>query len=155
MSSATYKKLSLLGRKSIGFPASPAAAKLERVPKPFATYDYLVRFTCPEFTSICPVTGQPDFAHIVIDFVPGKWLVESKSLKLFLQSFRNHGDFHEACTAMIGDRLLKTLAPKWLRISAYWYPRGGIPIDVFFQRGKLPSGMHVPETGVAGYRGRG
>jgi 7-cyano-7-deazaguanine reductase len=148
-------KLTLLGRKTAGFPASPAQAKLEKVSKPFGKYNYAVRFTCPEFTSLCPVTGQPDFAHIVIDYVPGKWLIESKSLKLFLQSFRNHGDFHEACTVMIGDRLLKTLAPKWLRVSAYWYPRGGMPIDVFFERGRLPKDVKVPDTGVANYRGRG
>jgi 7-cyano-7-deazaguanine reductase len=148
-----YKSLTQLGRKT-GFPASPAKAVLESVPKPFSRYDYLVRLTCPEFTSLCPVTGQPDFAHLVIDYVPNKKLVESKSLKLFLQSFRNHGDFHEACTVQIGDRLIKAIAPKWLRISGYWYPRGGIPIDVFFEYGKLPKSVHVPDTGVANYRGR-
>ncbi|MGE3624127.1 MAG: preQ(1) synthase, partial [Bdellovibrionales bacterium] len=114
-----------------------------------------LRLTCPEFTTLCPITGQPDFAHIVIDYVPGKYLVESKSLKLFLHSFRNHGDFHEACTVHIGDRLLKTIAPKWLRVSGYWYPRGGIPIDIFFERGRLPKGVTVPETGVPSYKGRG
>jgi 7-cyano-7-deazaguanine reductase len=154
MSKSLYTNLAQLGRK-IAFPASPAQAKLEKVRKPSGKYDYAVRFTCPEFTSLCPVTGQPDFAHIVIDYVPGKWLVESKSLKLFLQSFRNHGDFHEACTVTIAERLIKTLAPKWLRISAYWYPRGGIPIDVFFERGRLPKDVKVPETGVKPYRGRG
>jgi 7-cyano-7-deazaguanine reductase len=148
------KGLKQLGRKT-AMPASPDEAVLERVPRPYAQYDYVVRFVCPEFTSLCPVTGQPDFAHIVIDFVPGKWLVESKSLKLFLQSFRNHGDFHEACTVGIGDRLIKAIAPKWLRVSGYWYPRGGMPIDVFFQNGKLPKGVDVPETGVPPYRGRG
>jgi 7-cyano-7-deazaguanine reductase len=147
-------KLTQLGQKT-AIPASPDKAKLERVPKPFTQYDYLVRFTCPEMTSLCPLTGQPDFAHIVIDYVPGKWLVESKSLKLFFQSFRNHGAFHEDCTVMIGHRLIKTLAPKWIRVSGYWYPRGGIPIDIFFQHGKLPAGVHVPETGIALYRGRG
>jgi len=146
--------LTLLGRKA-SFPASPTRAVLESVPKPFAKYDYLVRFTCPEFTSLCPMTGQPDFAHIVVDFVPGKKLVESKSLKLFFQSFRNHGAFHEECTVMIGDRLIKAIGPKWLRISGYWYPRGGMPIDIFFQHGKLPKDVHVPDTGVPGYRGRG
>lgn len=151
---ASYKGLKLLGHKT-SFPASPAEAKLERVPKPFGKYDYAVRLTCPEFTNLCPVTGQPDFAHIVVDYVPSKWLVESKSFKLFLQSFRNHGDFHEACTVGIGDRLLRLLAPKWLRVSAYWYPRGGIPIDVFFERGKLPEDVRVPDTGVTSYRGRG
>ena len=153
MPRSTYKNLSLLGRKA-AFPASPDKAVLERVPKPFGKYDYLVRLACPEFTSLCPVTGQPDFAHIVVDYAPGKWLVESKSFKLFLQSFRNHGDFHEACTIAIGDRLIKLLAPKWIRVSAYWYPRGGIPIYVFFERGKLPKGAMAPDTGVAPYRGR-
>ena len=153
MPRSTYKNLSLLGRKA-AFAASPDKAVLERVPKPFAKHDYLVRLACPEFTSLCPVTGQPDFAHIVADYVPGKWLVESKSFKLFLQSFRNHGDFHEACTVAIGDRLIKLLAPKWLRVSGYWNPRGGIPIDVFFEHGKLPKGVAVPDTGVPPYRGR-
>jgi 7-cyano-7-deazaguanine reductase len=147
------KSLTQLGRK-VGIPQSPDKAKLEKVPKPFAAHDYLVRFTCPEFTSICPVTRQPDFAHIVIDFVPGKWLVESKSLKLFLQSFRNHGAFHEECTVGIGDKLIKSIAPKWIRVSAYFNPRGGMPIDAFFQKGKLPKDVVVPDTGVAAYRGR-
>ncbi len=154
MAKTNYKGLSQLGRKA-SVPSSPDEAALERVPKPHGKYDYLVRLVCPEFTSICPVTGQPDFAHIVIDYVPGRWLVESKALKLFLQSFRNHGDFHEACTVSIGDRLIKAIAPKWIRISGYWYPRGGIPIDVFFQHGKLPTEVFVPETGVLAYRGRG
>lgn len=154
MSKTRYKTLSLLGRSS-AMPDSPEKAVLEKVARPHARYDYLVRFTCPEFTSLCPITGQPDFAHIVIDYVPGKWLVESKSLKLYLQSFRNHGDFHEACTVGIGDRLIKAIAPKWLRVSGYWYPRGGMPIDVFFQNGKLPAHVFVPDTGVAPYRGRG
>ncbi len=142
-----------LGHK-VGISASPDQAVLERVPKPHPEHDYLVRLTCPEFTSLCPITGQPDFAHIVIDYVPNKWLVESKSLKLYLQSFRNHGAFHEDCTVEIGDRLLSQLAPKWIRVSGYWYPRGGIPIDVFFQKGKLPSNVYVPDTGVKPYAGR-
>ena len=154
MPPSPYKKLSQLGCKT-ALPASPDKAVLERVPSPHPEHDYLVRFTCPEFTSLCPITGQPDFAHIVIDYVPGKWLIESKSLKLYLQSFRNHGDFHEACTVGIGDRLIKFLTPKWLRISGYWYPRGGMPIDIFFQKGKLPKDVFVPDTGVAPYRGRG
>ena len=136
-------------------PASPEEAKLERVPNPHADTNYVARFTVPEFTSICPVTGQPDFAHLVIDYVPGKWLVESKSLKLYLQSFRNHGAFHEDCTVAIGKRLASLLAPKWIRIGGYWYPRGGIPIDVFWQKGKLPAGVWAPDQGVASYRGRG
>lgn len=148
------KNLTQLGQNA-AIPASPEKAVLERVPNPHPDTDYIARFTVPEFTSICPVTGQPDFAHLVIDYVPGRWLVESKSLKLYLQSFRNHGAFHEDCTVGVGKKLVKTLAPKWLRIGGYWYPRGGIPIDVFWQTGKLPGGVWVPDQGVAAYRGRG
>jgi 7-cyano-7-deazaguanine reductase len=143
-----------LGKKT-PIPDSPKAAKLEKVRNPHSGTDYLVRFTCPEFTSLCPVTGQPDFAHLVIDYAPDEWLVESKSLKLFLFSFRNHGAFHEDCTVAIAKRIIKEARPKWLRMGGYWYPRGGIPIDVFFQHGALPKGMWVPEPGVAPYRGRG
>lgn len=146
--------LTQLGHKA-DVPASPDEAVIESVYKPYAELDYVVRLTCPEFTSVCPITGQPDFAHIVIDYVPGTKLVESKSLKLFLQSFRNHGAFHEACTVGIGDRLIAALSPKWIRVCGYWFPRGGIPIDVFFQKGKLPPGLYVPEPGVPAYRGRG
>jgi 7-cyano-7-deazaguanine reductase len=135
--------------------ASPDAAALERVPNPHPDTHYVARFTVPEFTSLCPVTGQPDFAHLVIDYVPDQWLVESKSLKLYLASFRNHGAFHEGCTVAIGRRLVAGLAPRWLRIGGYWYPRGGIPIDVFWQHGVLPEGVWLPDQGVAPYRGRG
>ena len=136
-------------------PATPEAAVLERIASPHPGSAYVVRFTAPEFTSLCPVTGQPDFAHIVIDYVPGEWLVESKSLKLYLTSFRNHGAFHEACTMDIAARLVALLSPRWLRIGAYWYPRGGIPIDVFWQTGAPPDGAWVPDQGVPAYRGRG
>ena len=136
-------------------PTSPETAELERVPNPHVGTLYLTRFTAPEFTSLCPVTGQPDFAHIVIDYAPGEWLVESKSLKLYLTSFRNHGAFHEDCTVAIGKRLAELLAPKWLRIGGYWYPRGGIPIDVFWQTGVAPEGLWLPDQGVPPYRGRG
>lgn len=136
-------------------PASPDEAQLERVANPHPDVDYLARFTAPEFTAICPVTGQPDFAHLVIDYVPGEWIVESKSLKLYLTSFRNHGAFHEDCTLAIAKRLLALLSPKWLRIGGYWYPRGGIPIDLFWQTGEPPAGVWVPDQGVAPYRGRG
>jgi 7-cyano-7-deazaguanine reductase len=151
---ATPKMLTQLGAET-AIPATPEEALLERVPNPHPDTNYVARFTVPEFTSICPVTGQPDFAHLVIDYVPGKWLVESKSLKLYMQSFRNHGAFHEDCTVAIGKRLAELLVPKWIRIGGYWYPRGGIPIDVFWQKGKLPAGVWVPEQGVASYRGRG
>jgi 7-cyano-7-deazaguanine reductase len=144
----------LLGRPS-AVPDSPAAAVLDRVPNPHRDARYLARFSFPEFTSLCPVTGQPDFAIIVIDYVPNRWLVESKSLKLYLNSFRNHGTFHEDCTVGIGKRLAKLLAPRWLRIGGYFFPRGGMPIDVFWQTGRLPSGVWVPPQDVAAYRGRG
>jgi 7-cyano-7-deazaguanine reductase len=137
-------------------PSTPEAAILETVP--FSQGDgppAIVRFTCPEFTSLCPVTGQPDFAHIVIDYAPDAFLVESKSLKLLMTSFRNHGAFHEECTVMIGRRLMAATKPLWLRIAGYWYPRGGIPIDVFWQSGAPPKDAWLPETGVASYRGRG
>ena len=136
-------------------PGSPDEAVLERVPNPHPDARYCVRFAAPEFTSLCPLTGQPDFAHLVIDYVPRDWLVESKSLKLFLTSFRNHGAFHEACTVGIAKRLVETLAPDWLRIGGYWYPRGGIPIDVFYQTGEPLAGVWIPPQDVAPYRGRG
>ncbi|MBN8944117.1 MAG: NADPH-dependent 7-cyano-7-deazaguanine reductase QueF [Rhizobiales bacterium] len=141
--------------KSVAMPASPEEAVLDRVPNPHQDTNYVTRFTAPEFTSLCPVTGQPDFAHLVIDFVADAWLVESKSLKLYLSSFRNHGAFHEDCTVAIGKRLVGLLAPRWLRIGGYWYPRGGIPIDVFWQTGDVPKGVWIPDQGVAPYRGRG
>ena len=146
--------LTQLGGDVRGFD-SPEQAVLERVPNPHADTLYLARFTAPEFTSLCPVTAQPDFAHLVIDYAPGEWLVESKSLKMYLTSFRNHGAFHEDCTVAIGKRLANLLAPKWLRIGGYWYPRGGIPIDVFWQTGPAPEGLWLPDQGVPAYRGRG
>ncbi|MEM9286538.1 MAG: preQ(1) synthase [Pseudomonadota bacterium] len=136
-------------------PQHPDEAKLDAVPNPHKGLLYLTRFVAPEFTSICPVTGQPDFAHLVIDYVPGEHLVESKSLKLLLTSYRNHGAFHEDCTIDVGKRIIDAVAPQWLRICGYWYPRGGIPIDVFWQTGPVPEGLYVPDPGVAPYRGRG
>lgn len=141
--------------------SSPEEAILEPVDNPHIGTNYVARFTAPEFTSLCPVTGQPDFAHIVIDYVPGKYLVESKSLKLFLTSFRNHGAFHEDCTVYIAKRLLEVLSEEkdhsdvWLRVGGYWYPRGGIPIDIFYQNKEVPKGVWVPDQSVPTYRGRG
>ena len=146
--------LTQLGRQT-QTPTTPEAATLERVPNPQAEVTYLARFTAPEFTSLCPVTGQPDFAHLVIDYAPGEWLVESKSLKLYLASFRDHGAFHEDCTIAIARRIVAVAQPRWLRIGGYWYPRGGIPIDVFWQTGAPPEGLWLPDQGVAPYRGRG
>ncbi|WP_298607427.1 preQ(1) synthase [uncultured Thiothrix sp.] len=154
MNQTIYQNLSQLGGTT-KLPESPETAILESVQNPQADVDYVVRFTAPEFTSLCPITGQPDFAHLVIDYIPDQLLVESKSLKLFLGSFRNHGAFHEDCTVSIARRLIAEIKPKWLRIGGYWYPRGGMPIDVFFAQGEIPKGVWVPEQGVAGYRGRG
>ena len=148
------RKLTQLGRR-VAIPNSPAEARLESVVNPHADTDYVVRFTAPEFTTLCPITGQPDFAHFVIDYCPARSIVESKSLKLFLGSFRNHASFHEDCTLHIGKRIVAAIKPRFLRIAGFWYPRGGIPIDVFWQSGKLPSGVALPDPGVAPYRGRG
>jgi len=148
-----YPHLTHLGHATTP-PASPEQAVLETVPSPRPRDLYLVRFAAPEFTTLCAVTGQPDFAHLVIDYAPRARLVESKSLKLYLGSFRNHSAFHEECTLMIGQKLAKVLAPRWLRIGGYWYPRGGMPIDVFWQTGAPPKGLWLPDQGVPPYRGR-
>ncbi len=153
MAKNQYRDLKLLGRHA-PLPASPDQAVLERSTNPHPGSIYLVRFTAPEFTSLCPVTGQPDFAHFVIDYVPGKYIVESKSLKLFLGSFRNHGAFNEDCTLAIAQRVIEAIKPKWLRIGGYWYPRGGMPIDIFWQTGAPPKGLWLPDQGVSPYRGR-
>ncbi len=149
-----YSHLTQLGR-AVSVPATPDEATLERVANPAIGKDYVVRLTCPEFTSVCPLTGQPDFAHLVIDYIPEQWIVESKSFKLFLYSYRNHGAFHEACTMEIASRLIALLDPVWLRIGGYWFPRGGIPIDIFWQTGLPPAGAWVPSQEVPPYRGRG
>ena len=154
MSESIYAGLTQLGGATVQ-PKTPEEAVLERVPHPNPGENYVVRVTAPEFPSRCPITGQPDFAHLVIDYVPGEWLVESKSLKLFLTSFRNHGAFHEAGTVGIGKRLVGELKPVWLRIGGYWYPRGGIPIDVFYATGEPPKGVWIPSQDVQTYRGRG
>jgi 7-cyano-7-deazaguanine reductase len=154
MSETISEKLTLLGTQT-ALPASPAEARLETVPNPHTGTAYLVRFTCPEFTCLCPITGQPDFAHLVIDYVPDRLLVESKSLKLYLGAYRNHAAFHETTSLDIAKRLETTLTPHWLRLGGYWYPRGGIPIDVFYQSGPAPEGLWLPDQGVAPYRGRG
>jgi 7-cyano-7-deazaguanine reductase len=148
------KSLKQLGHRA-PLPATPDEAQLEKVPNPHPETVYVARFTAPEFTTLCPVTGQPDFAQLVIDYVPGAWLLESKSLKLYLGSFRNHGAFHEDCTVRIGQDITRLLTPKWLRIGGYWFPRGGIPIDVYWQTGEPPKGIWLVDQGVGPYRGRG
>lgn len=147
-------ELTQLGGATTGY-ASPDEAVIEVVNNPHTSVDYHIRFTCPEFTSLCPVTGQPDFAHIVIDYIPRNTLVESKSLKLYLHSFRNHGGFHEECTISIAKKLMEAADPIWLRIGGFWYPRGGIPIDIFYQNTDKPAHVWVPDMQVAPYRGRG
>ncbi len=154
MTETKSETLTQLGAKA-ALPASPAAAKIETVANPHPGTLYLVRFTCPEFTALCPMTGQPDFAHLVIDYAPEAALVESKSLKLYLGAFRNHGAFHEDCTLAIAKRLIAELEPRWLRIGGYWYQRGGMPIDVFYKSGTPPEGLWLPDQGVQPYRGRG
>ncbi|MBG77873.1 MAG: NADPH-dependent 7-cyano-7-deazaguanine reductase QueF [Alphaproteobacteria bacterium] len=149
-----YENLTQLGAKT-PLPETPEKASIEKVENPQKDVQYCVRFSAPEFTSLCPLTGAPDFAHLVIDYVPADWLVESKSLKLFLGSFRNHGAFHEDCTISIARRLIDEINPAWLRIGGYWYPRGGIPIDIFYQTGEAPKGVWVPTQGVENYKGRG
>ena len=149
-----YENLTMLGSET-DQPNSPKEAKLERVPNPQSGTQFNVRFVAPEFTSLCPMTGQPDFAHLVIDYVPKDWLVESKSLKLFLTSFRNHGAFHEDCTVSVARKIVEISNPTWLRIGGYWYPRGGIPIDVFYQTSSPPQNVWIPDQGVPPYRGRG
>ena len=149
-----YASLTQLGAR-VPVPETPEQAVLETVANPHPDTPYVVRFAAPEFTSLCPVTGQPDFAHLVIDYVPGERLIESKSLKLFLTSFRDHRGFHEDCTVTIALRLVEVLHPLWLRIGGYWFPRGGMPIDVFYQTGERPTGLWIPDPGIAPYRGRG
>ena len=149
----TYQGLTQLGSTG-GIPKSPEDAVLERVANGQNDVNFVARFSCPEFTSICPVTGQPDFGHLVIDYVPGDWILESKSLKLFLASFRNHGAFHEECTVMIARRISDVIEPRWIRIGGYWFPRGGIPIDVFWQSGQPPEDVWIPDQGIEPYRAR-
>jgi 7-cyano-7-deazaguanine reductase len=148
------QELTQLGRPA-GIPAAPDQAVLETVANPHPDELYLVRFTCPEFTTLCPITGQPDFAHLVIDYVPKSHLVESKSLKLYIASFRDQRGFHEACTLSIAKKIRAAAEPIWLRIGGYWYPRGGIPIDVFWQSDEPPTGLWLPDQAVSAYRGRG
>ena len=154
MTDQTYETLTQLGQPSEA-PETPEAATLDCVPNPHTDKPYLIRFAAPEFTSVCPVTGQPDFAHLVIDYVPNKTIVESKSLKLYLASFRNHPGFHEQCTLDVAQKIIDAATPEWLRIGGYWYPRGGIPLDIFYQTGTPPEGVWLPDQGVQPYRGRG
>ena len=137
---------------ALGHAGSEHYAGLETFPNPGVSH---VSMTSDELTAVCPITAQPDFYTAAIEYWPGRLCLESKSLKLYLNSYRNHGAFHEDCTVAIGKKLVDLLKPKWLRIGGYWYPRGGMPIDVFWQAGRLPAGVWAPDQGVAPYRGRG
>ena len=147
------KKLNQLGKKS-KILSDPKKVILDTVENPNKKLKYVVRLSSPEFTSICPLTSQPDFGNIIIDYVPSKLIVESKSFKLFLHSFRNHGAFHEECTLMIANKVINAVSPAWLRIGGFWNPRGGIPIDIFYQTGKKPNDIWLEDYQIRNYKGR-
>ena len=123
--------VSLLGEKKTVYPTDYAPEMLETFINKHPENEYLVTFNCPEFTSLCPKTGQPDFAKIVISYIPRERMVESKSLKLYLFSFRNHGDFHEDCVNIIMKDLVKLMDPKYIEVTGIFTPRGGISIYPF------------------------
>lgn len=128
--------VSLLGNKDVTYNYNYNPEILEKFENKHKENDYFVKFNCPEFTSLCPITGQPDFASIYISYVPEVYMVESKSLKLYLFSFRNHGDFHEDCVNKIMKDLIKLLNPKYIEVWGKFTPRGGISIDPFCNYGK-------------------
>ena len=147
------KEFKSLGNKS-EIPGDPEKFKLESITNPHQNKEYVIRLSSPEFTSICPITGQPDFGNIIVDYIPNKKIVESKSYKLFLFSFRNFGGFHEDCTIKIANKIIKCIRPKWLRVGGFWNPRGGIPIDIFFQTNEPPKTIWIKEYDVMPYKGR-
>jgi 7-cyano-7-deazaguanine reductase len=130
--------LSLLGEHKTALPSSPDRAKLESFPNPEPARDYFIKFDCPEFTSLCPITSQPDFAKIVIEYVPDKSCLESKSLKLYLGAFRNSGTFHEAVVNRILNDIYKVCKPRWIKVTGFFNARGGIAISVVAEK-KAPS----------------
>ena len=132
----------------------PSNFILDAVKNPHEDSIYVIRLSSPEFTSICPITNQPDFGIIIIDYIPRKLILESKSFKLFIHSFRNHGAFHEDCTVSVAKKIISKIKPKWLRVSGFWNPRGGIPIDIFYQTGKKPSNVWIEDNKVPLYTGR-
>ncbi len=128
--------LTLLGNKNVKYADNYAPEVLETFLNKHKDNDYFVKFNCPEFTSLCPITGQPDFAAIYISYVPDEKMVESKSLKLYLYSFRNHGDFHEDCVNIIMKDLIRLMDPKYIEVWGKFTPRGGISIDPYCNYGK-------------------
>ena len=130
------ESLTLLGNKNVQYATDYAPEVLETFPNKHLGNDYFVKFNCPEFTSLCPITGQPDFATIYISYIPDKLMVESKSLKLYLFSFRNHGDFHEDCVNIIMKDLVKLMQPKYIEVIGLFTPRGGISIYPYANYGQ-------------------
>ena len=130
------KGISLLGNQHVAYPSDYSADILETFINKHPDNDYFVKFNCPEFTSLCPITGQPDFAAITISYVPDIRMVESKSLKLYLFSFRNHGDFHEDCVNIIMKDLIRLMDPKYIEVWGKFTPRGGISIDPYCNYGR-------------------
>ena len=152
MCGSPYTELKQLG-KVVDIPARPEDALLDTFPNQTPTLDYVIRLTAPELTTLCPITGQPDFATLLIDYVPGEKLVESKSFKLFLESFRNFGIFNEDCTTYIHGRLKEALQPKYLKVTGLWSARGGITIDVVIESGSLPANCVALPLDRVAYRG--
>lgn len=128
--------ITLLGNQKTKYPDDYAPQMLETFINKHQDNDYFVKFNCPEFTSLCPITGQPDFATIYISYIPDVRMVESKSLKLYLYSFRNHGDFHEDCVNIIMKDLIKLMDPKYIEVLGKFTPRGGISIDPYCNYGR-------------------
>lgn len=126
--------VTLLGNRKVSYPTDYAPELLETFPNKHPEHDYIVTFDCPEFTTLCPMTGQPDFGHLYISYIPGERMVESKSLKLYLFSFRNHGDFHEDCVNIILKDLWVLMEPRYLEVRGVFMPRGGISIHPFASR---------------------
>ncbi len=149
----TKETIKILG-KDKQIPIKPEPSILVKITNPKKKFKYCIRLTCPEFTSICPVTSQPDFAHLVLDYIPSKYIVESKSFKFYLHGYRNHGAFHEDCTISIAQDMMKLLKPTWLRIAGFWFPRGGIPIDIFWQSKNKPTDVYIPDLDHKDYLGR-
>ena len=130
------ESITLLGNQHTKYPSDYDPSVLETFENKHPGRDYFVKFNCPEFTSLCPITGQPDFAAIYISYIPNKLMVESKSLKLYLFSFRNHGDFHEDCVNIIMKDLIRLMDPKYIEVRGKFLPRGGISIDPYCNYGK-------------------
>ena len=134
----------VLGKTTIT-PNTPEGFKFDLIENTNKKLAYNIRLSVSEFTSICPVTKQPDFGVLIIDYVPKNRLVESKSFKIYIQSYRNYGIFHEEAVMKVGVDLFKSIKPVWFRIAGYFAPRGGIPIDVFWQSSKKPNNLEIPE----------